>query len=213
MYRKTKDASEVALVNIFRMPQASENVELEVLGVEDNDKPSSAPVISQEVQKRSLSRKSTSHRRKKRSQTKSCTSLQNIAGILKHSTSDLHSEPYLYSSNKNETEDYNEISFNMSQNSSKNNLDPSNDADLSQFQGLESEGSYHENVREPTGSFSTQTSTIGFRASFFSVLEKLGVWRNVEQPPMQDRTFDNDPPNRHSITSIFFHSLYGGNFK
>lgn len=199
---------DAALVNeIFRMPQTIESLELEVLGGDDCDKPASAPVVTQGIQRRSVFRRSTSHRRKRKSKTQSCASLQNIAGILKHSTSDPHSEPYLCSSNDHQAEDYNDNSVSMSKNSSNNNL-PSNDATSSQYHGMESEESY----RVPTGSFSTQTSTIGFRASFFSVLEKLGVWRNVEQPQMQERTFDKEPPNRHSITSIFFHSLYGGNF-
>lgn len=64
------------------------------------------------------------------------------------------------------------------------------------------------------GSLSTTHSTIGFRASFFSLLEKLGVYRSQEiykptinadvKPSMDRRT------TRNSITSLYFRKLYGG---
>lgn len=64
------------------------------------------------------------------------------------------------------------------------------------------------------GSLSTTHSTIGFRASFFSLMEKLGVYRSqeiykpsiaAEVKPSTDRR-----TTRNSITSLYFRKLYGG---
>jgi hypothetical protein len=85
----------------------------------------------------------------------------------------------------------------------------------SQFHyAMEGEGS----LRATGGSFSTQTSTIGFRASFFSVLEKLGVWRSQDlYKTSQSASETKFPPDRKtarsSITSLYFRTLYGGKYK
>lgn len=64
------------------------------------------------------------------------------------------------------------------------------------------------------GSLSTTHSTIGFRASFFSLMEKLGVYRSQEiyKPtvPADIKTSTDKRTNRNSITSLYFRTLYGG---
>lgn len=70
-------------------------------------------------------------------------------------------------------------------------------------------------VNVARGSLSTTHSTIGFRASFFSLLDKLGVYRSQEiykptfnaeviKPSTDRRT------TRNSITSLYFRKIYGG---
>lgn len=69
-------------------------------------------------------------------------------------------------------------------------------------------------VHAARGSLSTTQSTIGFRASFFSLLEKLGVYRSQEiyKPtiPAEARPSQDRRTNRNSITSLYFRKLYGG---
>jgi hypothetical protein len=160
-----------------------ENVELEILSRNDGrQKPSSAPAECQKIERRSLFRKSTSNKKKKRkSRTISCASLQSLSTLADNT--EMRSDPNFF---QRQHEDYHDISIN----DSKQSIDPSVD----QYY-LESEGSY-------------QTSTIGFRASFFSVLEKLGVVRSQElhKQPSVRKT------ERHSVTSLYFRSHYGGNF-
>lgn len=72
-------------------------------------------------------------------------------------------------------------------------------------------------VHAARGSLSTTQSTIGFRASFFSLLEKLGVYRSQEiyKPtiPAEARPSQDRRTNRNSITSLYFRKLYGGKNK
>lgn len=203
------------------MPSTSDNVELEELAKNDSNtnecKPSSAPTARDTnldrptgVDRKSLFRKSTSNKKSKRkSKRKSCASLQSLTASLNPSNADLRSEPNMYK------DDYHDISCTASKNSLDNVFDPSIDGSTSQYPYYMAS---EENFRVGGGSYSTQTSTIGFRASFFSVLEKLGMFRSQEIIKEQQYSNDNrfpsnkGPRDRSSVTSLYFRSLYGGNF-
>lgn len=185
---------------------------------ESNSKPSSAPVHSIESaenesgNQNSLFRRSTgSKKRRRRARMSSSSSLHSLVSILKPTDSDQRSAP-----NVSFGEDYNDINIGVSKNSLNVNMNPSIGETSSQFQyGMEGEESF----RVPGGSFSTQTSTIGFRASFFSVLEKLGVWRSQDlykssQNAASETKFPSERKNvRNSVTSLYFRAIYGGKYK
>lgn len=68
------------------------------------------------------------------------------------------------------------------------------------------------------GSISTQTSTIGFRASFISVLEKFGIWRSQDlyktAPSSTNdiKLFTSERRTaRNSVSSLLYRTLHGGN--
>ena len=199
------------------MPSGFNAVEVNVLQRHD-EKPMSAPPVqvTPAIDRKSLFRKSTSNRKDRRkTKLQSCTSLHSLVSTLNPSITDQRSAPNVtqVSRDNSSVDDYNDISINISKNSLNVTLNPSID-DSSQFQyGLESE----ENLRIPGGSFSTQTSTIGFRASFFSVLEKLGVWRSQEiykpsQTTNELRFQPSSKPQRSSVTSLYFRTIYGGKY-
>lgn len=137
----------------------------------------------------------------------SSSSLHSLVSILKPTDADQRSVP-----NVSFGDEYNGMKSGMSKNSLSVNLNPSIGETSSQFQ-MEGDESF----RVPGGSFSTQTSTIGFRASFFSVLEKLGVWRSQDlykappNPPEIKLPNERKMP-RNSITSLYFRTVYGGKY-
>lgn len=192
----------------------SETVEMEVIIENDSHKPSSAPVNNNEpndptINRKSLFRRSTGNKKNsRRSRMSSSSSLHSLVSILKPSDADQRSVP-----NVSFGDEYNSMKTGVSKNSIITNLNQSIGETSSQFQ-IECDESY----RVPGGSFSTQTSTIGFRASFFSVLEKLGVWRSQDlykAPPNNSES--KAPPERKtarsSITSLYFRTIYGGKYK
>lgn len=192
----------------------SDTVEMKVIIENDNHKPSSAPVEINEpkdatINRKSLFRRSTgNNKNSKKSKMSSSSSLHSLVSILKPNDADQRSVP-----NVSFGDNYNDMKAGVSKNSLNVNLNPSIGETSSQFQ-IEGDESF----RVPGGSFSTQTSTIGFRASFFSVLEKLGVWRSQDlykAPPIL--TEIKLPPERKttrsSITSLYFRTVYGGKYK
>lgn len=69
----------------------------------------------------------------------------------------------------------------------------------------------------PNGSISTQTST-GFSASFFSILEKIGLWRSQDlhktTPTSTNETKYGTSERRtarNSVSSLLYRTLNGGN--
>lgn len=192
----------------------SEMVEMEIIIEHDSHKPSSAPVEiiepnDQTMNRKSLFRRSTGNKRNSnKSKMSSSSSLHSLVSILKPTDADQRSVP-----NVSFGEEYNSLKTGVSKNSINTNLNQSIGETSSQFH-MECEESF----RVPGGSFSTQTSTIGFRASFFSVLEKLGVWRSQDlykAPPNLNEL--KQPPERktarNSITSLYFRTIYGGKYK
>lgn len=180
-------------------------------------KPSSAPAQCLEppsdntINRKSLLRRSTGSKKRRRKTTRmsSSSSLHSLVSILKPTHSDQRSVP-----NVSFGDDYNDIHIGVSKNSLNVNMNPSIGETSSQFHyAMEGEGSF----RAPGGSFSTQTSTIGFRASFFSVLEKLGVWRSQDLYKTPQSTSDIKLPperkaTRNSVTSLYFRTIYGGKY-
>lgn len=187
--------------------------EMEVIK-ENNRKPSSAPAAKLELpnndpaKSSELFRRSTGSKKRRRpSRMSSSSSLHSLVSILKPSDSDQRSAPNV--SFRNEFSD-----MGTSKNSISVNMNPSLGETSSQFHyAMDGEVS----LRATGGSFSTQTSTIGFRASFFSVLEKLGVWRSQDlYKAPQISTEQKLPPEKkgriNSITSLYFRALYGGKY-
>lgn len=198
---------------IFNMSAqtTSELVEMDV--IREHDKPSTAPVHSEpsddDSNKTKLHRRSTgSKKRHKRARMASSSSLHSLVSILKpnNADNDQRSVPNVSFGGDEQ--------FGVSKESLDINMNPSLGETSSQvYYGMDGETSF----RVPGGSFSTQTSTIGFRASFFSVLEKLGVWRSQDiYKPSQTVTEAKIPPDRKksraSVTSLYFRSLYGGKY-
>lgn len=194
-----------------------ESVEMEVI-IENDQKPSSAPNQSDEAQsddtfpKKCLFRRSTgSKKNRRKTKMSSSSSLHSLVSILKPTDADQRSVPNV-SFGEKKSEDYNNIG--VSKSSLNVNMNPSIGEASSHFYAMEGgEGSY----RLPGGSFSTQNSTIGFRASFFSVLEKLGVWRSQDlykaTTSVSETKFPPDrKTTRNSITSLYFRALYGGKY-
>lgn len=186
-------------------------VEMEVIN-ESDSKPSSAPIQSLANNESScqkfLIRRSTGSKKKK-AKMSSSSSLHSLVSILKPTDPSQRSAP-----NVSFGEDYNDINVRASKNSLSVNMNPSIGETSSQYH-YTMEG--QENFRVPGGSFSTQNSTIGFRASFFSLLEKLGVWRSQDLYKASQNTSEPKfPPDRkttrNSITSLYFRTLYGGKY-
>lgn len=192
----------------------SESLEMEVINENDHSKPSSAPPPSidhrkdDEVNRKALFRRSTGSKKHRRrpSRMSSSSSLHSLMSILKPANSDQRSAPNVSFGN-----DYNDINIGVSKNSLSVNMNPSIGETSSQFHyAMEGEGS----SRAPGGSFSTQTSTIGFRASFFSVLEKLGVWRSQDlyKAAGEAKAPAERKVTRNSVTSLYFRTVYGGKY-
>lgn len=198
---------------VKEMANKFDGVEMDVIK-ESDSKPSSAPIQSFEKQnnesgrQKSLIRRSTGSKRRK-AKMSSSSSLHSLVSILKPTDSDQRSVP-----NVSFGDDYNDISVGVSKNSLSVNMNPSIGESSSQYYTMEGDESF----RVPNGSFSTQNSIIGFRASFFSVLEKLGVWHSQElykatQNPTEVKLpQDNRKTARSSITSIYFRTVYGGKY-
>lgn len=197
---------------IFNMSAraASEMVEMDVMREHDN-KPSTAPVQNEPSDDDSnmtkLHRRSTgSKKRQKRARMASSSSLHSLVSILKPNNGDQRSVPNV-SFGGDEISD-----TGVSKDSLDINMNPSFGETSSQmYYGMDGETSF----RVPGGSFSTQTSTIGFRASFFSLLEKLSVLRSQDlykasQTVVEAKTPADRKKSRASVTSLYFRSLYGG---
>lgn len=177
---------------------------------EHDPKPGSAPAHDgEEIDPKALSRRSTGSRKQRRKpRMPSSSSLHSLVSSLKPSDAEQRSTP-----NVSFGDDYNDISIDVSKNSLNVNTNPSIGETSSQFHYvMEGEGSF----QVPGGSFSTQNSTIGFRASFFSVLEKLGVWRSQDlyrtSQSASEAKLPPDRKGRSSITSLYFRKLYGGKY-
>jgi hypothetical protein len=195
------------------MAMTHETVEMEVIIENDNLKPSSAPVeIVQPkdatINRKSVFRRSTGNKNhSKKSQMSSSSSLHSLVSILKPTDADQRSVPNVSFGDK-----YSDMKPGVSKNSLSVNLNPS----IGETSSYQMEGD--ESFRVPGGSFSTQTSTIGFRASFFSVLEKLGVWRSQDlykapSIPIEARLPPDRKTARSSITSLYFRTVYGGKYR
>lgn len=196
-----------------RVKKASDIVEMNAID-ESDSKPSSAPSQSLTEdnnvagRQKSLIRRSTGSKKRK-AKMSSSSSLHSLVSILKPTDSDQRSAP-----NVSFGDDYNDINVGVSRNSLSVNMNPSLGETSSQYHYTMEE---EENFRIPGGSFSTQNSTIGFRASFFSVLEKLGVWRSQDvYKASQNVNETKVPPDRktarNSITSLYFRTIYGGKY-
>lgn len=199
------------------MANAQNSVDaVEMIIINENDiKPSSAPSQAlgtnrnESRRQESLIRRSTGSKRKKRKMPSS-SSLHSLVSILKPTAdSNQRSTP-----NVSFCDEYNDILVGMSKNSLSVNMNPSIGETSSQF-NYTMEG--EESFRVPGGSFSTQNSTIGFRASFFSVLEKLGVWRSQDLYKTPPAASESKFPSirktaRNSITSLYFRTVYGGKY-
>ncbi|KAG5672680.1 hypothetical protein PVAND_002791 [Polypedilum vanderplanki] len=184
------------------------------------DKPLSAPSTSifhrhqneNEIE-RSFSRHSTKTRKHKKHKLSSSSSLHSLVSILKHpmqcDNNQQHSVP--------------NVSFENIENDAKSNLSNSNtnasiDNSTSQLQyTIEGdELTTTKSIPEGSVSIQTQTSTIGFRASFFSVLEKLGIWRSQDLYKTTTATSISGEVKatttaRNSVTSLYFRTVHGEN--
>lgn len=190
---------------------------MEIIIENDSGKPSSAPPRSnddkeEEGNRKILFRRSTGSKKHRRrpSRMSSSSSLHSLVSILKPANSDQQSAP-----NVSFGDDYNDIKIGVSKDSLSVNMNPSIGETSSQFHyAMEGENS----SRAQGGSFSTQTSTIGFRASFFSVLEKLGVWRSQDLYKTTANASEAKFPTerkttRSSVTSLYFRTVYGGKYR
>jgi hypothetical protein len=173
-------------------------------------KPSSAPVRMVEginIDRKVLHRRSTGSCKRKRKSIKmpSSSSLHSLVSILKTTPSE---------SNRQSVPN---VSFDSDCNEIKLSDDLVNDENVTTTNACVNEPSeYHiavamdsVDVTEST----QQSSTIGLRASLFSVLTKLGVWRSEDlyKAPASDGKFPNDKKTtRNSVTSLF-RTFYGGN--
>lgn len=68
------------------------------------------------------------------------------------------------------------------------------------------------------GSISTPSSTVGFRASFFSILEKIGIWRSQDlykttsASASEIKCFTSERrAARNSVSSLLFRTFHGSN--
>jgi hypothetical protein len=205
------------------------------------------------IYRKSLLRRSIKIHKNKKILTEmpSSASLHSLVSILKPTCSDQNqqrSEPNVSFKNKNDyrkneesiknydddddddDDDVNENIHAVSKSSiNANTITPSIDNSTSQL-NYTIECDEFSTKAIPNGSLSTQMSTIGFRASFFSVLEKLGVWRSQDlykptssQNPSEIRfttttsksnnnnnNAEHHTTGRSSITSLYFRKLHGG---
>lgn len=171
-------------------------------------KPSSAPVRMVEgvnMNRTALQRRSTGNCKRKRKSIKmpSSSSLHSLVSILKAAPTDTNNRRSV--PNVSFDSDCNEIKLSDSVNDEKTTT---NDEHIA----VECDGPINSHTE---GDFSTQqSSSIGLRASLFSVLTKLGVWRSEDlyKAPTSDGKFPSDKRTaRSSVTSLYFRSLYGGN--
>lgn len=189
---------------------------MEVISESDR-KPSSAPDQNDETQdvgelpQKCLFRRSTgSKRNRRKTRMSSSSSLHSLVSILKPTDADQRSVPNV-SFGEEKSDDYK----NDGVSKSSLNVNPSIGEASAHFYAMEvGESSY----RLPGGSFSTQNSTIGFRSSFFSVLEKLGVWRSQDlykaTTSVSETKFPPDrKTGRSSVTSLYFRAIYGGKYE
>ncbi|CRK86707.1 CLUMA_CG000540, isoform A [Clunio marinus] len=193
---------------------SSESVEMELIKNENSSlKPLSAPPLKltkndENVENKNvLFRRSTgSKKQRRKAQIPSSSSLHSLVPILKASNSDQRSVP-------NVSFDDESKGLGVSKNSLFVTIDRSIGETSSQFNDTTEGGESSQNREE---SFSTQTSSIGFRASFFSVLEKLGVLRSQDlYKPSLNSNDTKLPPERKtarsSITSLYMRTFYGEN--
>lgn len=203
----------------------SENILLKRLE-SSNEKPSSAPSTSKyfhrdenckenkSLEGRILSaRHSTKVYRNKHQKMPSSSSLHSLVSILK--------QPSMQDESQHQRSVPN-VSFVNNDNDAKSNLSTSNtnasiDNSTSQLQ-YTIEGDELTTKSIPDGSVSTHTSTIGFRASFFSFFEKLGVKHHSQDfyrtsiPTQSHDASRISNGGRNSVTSLFFRTIYGGNY-
>lgn len=185
-------------------------------------KPCSAPLENNTdgvgIDRKALHRRSTGNCKHKRKSIKmpSSSSLHSLVSILKPSTdSNRRSVP-----NVSFDEEYNNIKMSESKSSViDDKTNPSFDDSTSQYHSAldgGDAGCFKSMNNHAEGSISTQqSSTIGFRASFFSVLEKLGVLRSEDlyKAPATDSRFTSDKRiGRNSVSSLYFRAVYGGKF-
>ena len=173
------------------------------------NKPCSAPLKNNNsdnnsdgvgIDRKALHRRSTGNCKHKRKSIKmpSSSSLHSLVSILKPSTdSNRRSVP-----NVSFDEEYNNIKLSESKSSViDDKTNPSFDDSTSQYHSAidgADVGCFKPMNNHAEGSISTQqSSTIGFRASFFSVLEKLGVLRSEDlyKTPTTDSRFTSDKRN------------------
>lgn len=159
---------------------------------------------------------SGSHRKDKRKHTKmpSSSSLHSLVSILKqYDNTQIHQQSV---PNVSFEDNFNNEKFTNSKasNNASTNISCNNSASQLQYtmDGDENPKSMI------NGSISTQTSTIGFRASFFSVLEKFGIWRSQDlykttPSSVNDIKFFTSERRtaRNSVSSLIYRTLHGGN--
>lgn len=184
------------------------------------NKPSSAPIKNSDgvrIDRKALHRRSTGNCKHKRKSIKmpSSSSLHSLVSILKpYTDSNRRSVPNVSFDDK-----YNEIKLRESKSSVMDDkTNPSFDDSASQYHSAldgGDTGSFKPINNNAEGSIISQSSTIGFRASFFSVLEKLGVLRSEDlykAPPSDSRFTTDKRIGRNSVSSLYFRAVYGGNF-
>ena len=184
----------------------------------DDEKSSSAPSShlsgshlnddEENSQKKKIFRNSSgSHRKSNKKHTKmpSSSSLHSLVSILKqYDNTQIHQQSVPNVSFEEKFTN-SKACTNISCNNSTSQLQYTIDGD--------------ENLKSViNGSISTQTSTIGFRASFFSVLEKIGIWRSQDlykttPSSANDIKFFTSERRtaRNSVSSLLYRTLHGGN--
>lgn len=182
---------------------------------------SAPPLKNKNEEKNSINRK-VSHRRstgnckQKQNSIKisPSSSLQSLTSILKPSS---HSNLQQSAPNVSFDDERNRVV--KSRSISKSSVNDKKTTDnLSQYQtAAEKNGENFKsiNMLAADGSLSTQQSTaIGFKASFFSVLEK--VWRrsqsNIYKAPTSEIKTSERHTARNSIASLYFRTFHGGKF-
>lgn len=156
-----------------------------------------------EIHGKALQRRSTGSRKIARKKTKrmgSSSSLHSLVSILKPPDCDQQQQRSISNVSFGHENSYNETDMKCSGDDNNRN-------------DIEIDENFIHNING-RGSLSTTHSTIGFRASFFSLLEKLGVYRSQEiykQPTVTEiKTSTDRRTNRNSITSLYFRTIYGG---
>ncbi|KAL7021489.1 hypothetical protein ACKWTF_011893 [Chironomus riparius] len=186
----------------------------------DDENSSSAPSLQlsrshlndddENSQKKKIFRNSSgSHRKNNKKHTKmpSSSSLHSLVSILKqYDNTQIHQQSVPNVSFEEKfTNTKTTACPNMSCNNSTSQLQYTIDGDENHKSGI-------------NGSISTQTSTIGFRASFFSVLEKIGIWRSQDlykttPSSTNDIKFFTSERRtaRNSVSSLLYRTLHGEN--
>lgn len=153
--------------------------------------------------------------RKKHSKMPSSSSLHSLVSILKqYDNTQLHQQSV---PNVSFEDNFSDDKFKNSKSSINANRNSSCNNSASQLQYTIDGDENPKSV--PNGSISTQTSTIGFRASFFSVLEKIGIWRSQDlyktTPSSINEikffTSERRATARNSVSSLLFRTFHGGN--